>query len=76
MKATIDIDDRRMKRVMKLVGLKTRKAAIDYALRKAEQSARLDRLISEALPGDAFADAVDQAYDVRAIRERELERVR
>jgi Arc/MetJ family transcription regulator len=73
MKTTIDIDDHKVKRVMKLTGLKTRKATIDYALCQAEKAARVDRLVREALPGDAFTDAVDHTYDVLAIRNREQE---
>ena len=71
MKTTIDIDERRLKNVMKLSGAKTRKAAVDYALREAEKSGRIDWLIREALPGSEFADAVDPNYDVRAVRNRE-----
>ena len=39
MKTTIDIDERRLKRVMELTGAKTRKAAVNYALREAEKGA-------------------------------------
>jgi Arc/MetJ family transcription regulator len=72
MKTTIDIDERRMKRVMKLAGLKTRKATIDYALREAEKTARAEALVRDALPGEAFLDAVAEGYDVLATREREV----
>ena len=74
MKTTVDIDERRVKRVMKLAGLKTRKAAIDYALREAEKTARVESLVREALPGESFRDAVDDSYDVVATRSRELVR--
>lgn len=70
MKTTIDIDEHRLKRVMKLVGLKTRKATIDYALRQAEKTARINRLVRNALPGNIFTDAVDRSYDVQVLRNR------
>lgn len=68
MKTTIDIDADQLKRVMKLTGVKTRKAAIEYALREAEKSGNIERLVREALPGTDFADAVDPAYDIVATR--------
>jgi Arc/MetJ family transcription regulator len=71
MKTTIDIDERRLKNVMRLTGARTRKAAVDYALREAEKAGRIERLAREALPGSAFTDAVDPAYDVLAVRARE-----
>ena len=76
MKTTIDIDEVRLKRVMKLTGAKTRKAAVDYALREAEKSGRIDRLVREALPGSEFTDAVDIDYDVCAVRSREGKRAK
>jgi Arc/MetJ family transcription regulator len=72
MKTTIDIDEARLTRVMKLSGLKTRKAAVDYALREAERVARVDCLVRDALPGDAYLDAVDPGYSVEKVRESEL----
>ena len=71
MKTTIDIDEARLKRVMKLAGLKTRKAAVEFALREAERAARIKRLLGASLADEEFTDAVDSAYDVRSLRERE-----
>lgn len=68
MKTTIDIDAARLKRVMKLTGVKTRKAAVEYALREAEKSGHIEHLVREALPGADFADAVDPAYDIVTTR--------
>ena len=39
MKTTIDLDERRLSAVMKLTGLRTRKAAVNYALCAAERQA-------------------------------------
>ena len=71
MKTTIDLDERRLAAVMKLTGLKTRKAAVDYALCAAERQASLDRLLERALPDEEYRTAVDPRYDLVALRKRE-----
>ena len=71
MKTTIDIDEKRLKRVMELTGVRTRKAAVDYALREAEKAGRIDKLVREALPGSEFKDAVDPGYDILRLRAAE-----
>jgi len=71
MKTTIDLDERRLSAVMKLTGLRTRKAAVDYALRSAERQASLDRLLERALPDEEYRIAVDPRYDLAALRKRE-----
>lgn len=71
MKTTIDIDEAKLKRVMRLTGLKTRKAAVDFALSEAERLARVDQLFRR--PFFVTRDPViDPAYDV--IRLRELDK--
>ncbi len=74
MKTTLEIDERLLVRVMKISGLRTRRAVVDFALRQAERLVRSRRLLESLLPGDEFADAVDPAYDVMALRERETGR--
>jgi len=54
-----------------MAGLKTRKETIDFALREAERAVRLRRLIKAPLADEELAGAVDPAYDVLALRERE-----
>ena len=73
MKTSLDIDDAKLRRLMKLTRIKTRKGAIDYALREAEKAARLRNLVREAAPGEDFRDAVDPAYDLLALRSKEKE---
>ncbi len=70
MKTTVELDEKRLTSVMKLTGLRTRKAAVDYALRVAERAASLDRLMERALPDEAYRTAVDPHYDVVALRNR------
>jgi hypothetical protein len=71
MKTTIVLDERKLKAVMRLTGIRTRKAAVDYALSRAEEAARTWKLFEGALPSEAFKDAVDPGYDVLALREKE-----
>jgi Arc/MetJ family transcription regulator len=71
MKTTIDLDERRLAKVMDLTGLKTRRAAVDYALRTAERQAAFERLMERALPDEVYRTALDPKYDVEALRQRE-----
>jgi Arc/MetJ family transcription regulator len=71
MKTTIVLDEERLERIREMAGLKTRRETIDFALREAERAIRLSRLIKSPLADDEFAGAVDPAYDVLAVRERE-----
>jgi Arc/MetJ family transcription regulator len=71
MKTTIDLDERRLASVMRLTGIRTRKAAVDYALSAAERQASLDRLLERALPDQEYRTAVDPQYDVLALRRKE-----
>ena len=41
MKTTVELDEKKLLRIMALTGLKTRKAAIDYALTQGERAAKL-----------------------------------
>jgi Arc/MetJ family transcription regulator len=75
MKTTIDIDAKRLKNVMKLTGVHTRKEAVDYALREAEKSGAIALLVREALPGSEFSDAIAAGYDITRTRNGEKERL-
>jgi hypothetical protein len=70
-KTTVELDQDRLKRVMRLAGIKTRRQAIAFALQEAEKALRLRRLLTAPLADAAFADAVDPTYDVVSVRERE-----
>lgn len=71
MKTTVELDEARLKRVMHLAKVKTRKAALDIALRHAERALSINRLLESALPGSEYADVVDPDYDLPALRRRE-----
>jgi Arc/MetJ family transcription regulator len=70
-KATTEYDETRLKRVMKLTGLKSRKAALDYALREAEHAAKVRRFLQSLLPDAEYAGAVAPDYDVLTVREKD-----
>ena len=71
MKTTIDIDEAKIKRVMKMTGLTTRKAVVDYALAEAEKSAKMNLFFRESLYGEEDGEIVDPEYDILSLREKE-----
>lgn len=71
MKTTVDLDEAKLKSVMKFTGLKTRKAALDYALTEVERRARLRHLMSAKWDPRALREALDPRYDYRALRNRD-----
>ena len=72
MKTTIDIDDARLRRVMKLTGLRTRRAAVNRALAEMERKAHIDQVLSRSWNLDAMARAMDPHYDVLKMRRMDL----
>jgi Arc/MetJ family transcription regulator len=71
-KTTVELDEEKLRRVMELTGLKTRKDAIDYALSQAERAAKMARLFARPrTTKDELKGALDPKYDLTALRERE-----
>ena len=68
MKTTIDLDETKLKRVMKLSGLGTRKETIDAALTELERKAKLNHFFYNALPHEAYKNAIDPKYDLIKLR--------
>jgi Arc/MetJ family transcription regulator len=68
MKTTLEIDDEKLRRIMKSTGLKTRKEAVDWALTEAERIATINRIAEEPWDAEAMKDAVDPDYDIIALR--------
>ena len=72
MKTTIDLDEAKLERVMKLTGLATRKDAIDFALTQAERTASVKALLSRPFfDGIKDREIVDPSYEVLALRRKE-----
>ena len=56
---------------MKLAGLKTRKATIDFALSQAELLGRINRLFAEQFFIEDQGEVIDPSYDVLTLRQQE-----
>ena len=72
MKMTVEIDEKKLSRLMKLTGIKTKTKALNYALSAAERSAVRNKLISTSLTPKDLDNAVDPRYNLRALRAREI----
>jgi len=68
MKTTIEIDEAKLGRIMKLTGIATMKEAVDWALSEALRLATINRVLEEPWSADEAREAVDPAYDLIAIR--------
>ncbi len=74
MKMTMYIDDALLARVMEATGATSKTKAIDLALREMDRKAKLVKLAAGGLglSPDELKEAVDPAYDLQAMRHREL----
>lgn len=68
MKTTIEIDEEKLNRIMRLTGIDTMKEAVDWALSEALRIATLNRVMEEPWSADEAREAVNPAYDIIAIR--------
>ena len=73
---TVEIDEEKLSRLMKLTGIKTKTKALSYALSAAERSARRARLFATPLDAKTLENAIDPRYDVLELRELEKPRGR
>lgn len=74
-KTTIDLDEQKLKRVMQLTGIKTRREAIDFALTEAERIAAIDSYYQKTFYADDTGLVVDPDYDVLARRNEDPSRL-
>lgn len=74
MKTTIEIDEEKLGRIMKLTGIETMKEAVDWALSEALRIATINRVMEKPLSADEIKAAVDPSYDIIAIRNGTLPR--
>jgi hypothetical protein len=72
MKITVEIDEKKLSRLMKLTGIRTKTQALDFALSTAERNTRRDQLLAHPLTAKEMKDAVYPSYDIRRLREREI----
>ncbi len=71
MKITVEIDELKLARVMELGGIRTKTAAIEFALETAERELIRDRLYSVRPTAEELRESVDPAYSVTRLREKE-----
>jgi hypothetical protein len=71
MKTTVEIDNKKLSRVMKLTGIKTIKETIDFALTEAERLAKIKKICEEPFYVAESGDVVYPDYNVIKIRELE-----
>ena len=73
MKMTLHIDDALLDRVMAATGATTKTMAVDLALREIDRRTKLVKLASDGLglAPDELKDAIDPAYDLKAMRMHE-----
>ena len=74
MKTTIEIDEPKLIRVMKLGDFKTRKEAIDFALSEAERQAYFKQIKANPWSKDFLKDAIVEGYEPIQIRELEIKK--
>ncbi len=53
---------------MKLAGIRTKTAAVDWALRSAERAMKRDKLFATQWNPEELQSSVDPRYDVLAVR--------
>jgi Arc/MetJ family transcription regulator len=68
MKMTFEVDEKKLARVMRLTGIRTKTAAVEYALGTAERAARREKLFAIRWKAEELTAAVDPSYDVHAVR--------
>ena len=72
MKTTIDIDEAKLLRIMKLGGFKTRREAVDYSLTEAERITHLKKIKLNPLPKSVIEAGIIAEYDPVKLRALEL----
>lgn len=70
MKTTVELDDKRLMHVMRLANLKTRKAALDFALVETEKMLQMRNLAAKSFY-DSSEPVIDKNYDLKKMRRRE-----
>jgi hypothetical protein len=69
MKTTVDLDEKKLKSLMKLTGFRTKKETINFALAQAERIARLENMLSGSFYISKSGDVVYPNYDILKMRE-------
>lgn len=68
-KTTVELDENKLKKIMKLGGFGTMKEAIDWALTEAVRLAVLNDIEAHPWTASELREAIDPNYDVIASRQ-------
>ena len=68
MKTTIEIDEKKLDRIMKMTGIATMKEAVDWALNEAMRIATINQIMEEPWSAEEARSVMDSNYDLIAIR--------
>jgi Arc/MetJ family transcription regulator len=68
MKTTVELDDAKLENIMRSMGFKTRKEAIDWALTEGERLAVMHHIRAHPWSPATLREGMDPEYDVRASR--------
>ena len=75
MKTTVELDDAKLENIMRSMGFKTRKEAIDWALTEGERLAVMHHIRAHPWSAATLREGLDPEYDVlasrRAVRSRQ-----
>jgi Bacterial antitoxin of type II TA system, VapB len=71
-KTTIELDEEKLERVMRLGAFKTRKEAIDWALTEAERLVSIKHIAETPWTPEMLKDAIDPDYDIMAVRRQSV----
>jgi Arc/MetJ family transcription regulator len=64
MKTTVELDETKVQKIMRLTGINTMKEAVDWALYEALRIAKISRIAEAPWDAEFLKDAVDPNYDV------------
>jgi len=72
MKTTVEIDEKKLRSLLKLTGIKTKKAGIDFAIEQAERLARVNKLLAEDSFFQTEGEVIDPNYNLDKMRSKEI----
>lgn len=72
MKMTIDIDEHALEHFMSVIGVSTKREAVNEAIRMADRVARRRLLLESSFSADELRNAVDPAYSLSRTRKLDV----
>jgi Arc/MetJ family transcription regulator len=72
MKMTIDIDESALKHFMSVIGIKTKREAVNEAIRLADRIARKKKLFAESMSAEQLKKSFDPGYNLKKLRESDV----